>query len=99
MKKVIRYSLYLLKIIVLLLVAFISYVSIFLPNVGPPPEINVEINDEKVARGQYLANHVMLCMDCHANRDWTLFAGRSLPIFAHFPPLKTTHLLQKPIFR
>ncbi|MGB0166777.1 MAG: cytochrome C, partial [Luteibaculum sp.] len=41
--------------------------------------IHVKLTDEAVARGEYLANHVMLCMDCHAQRDWTVFAGPPKP--------------------
>lgn len=28
-----------------------------------------------IARGQYLAEHVMVCMDCHSRRDFSKFAG------------------------
>lgn len=50
-----------------------------LPSVGPPPDITVELTDANIERGKYLANHVMLCMDCHATRDWTLYAGPPKP--------------------
>lgn len=79
MKKVIKYPLYLLAILCLLVIFVIAWLTFFMPNVGPPPDISVEITDEKVARGNYLANHVMLCMDCHATRDWSLFAGPPIP--------------------
>lgn len=79
MKKVVRYPLYLIGILLVLLCIALGYISIFLPNVGPPPDIRVEITEAKVKRGQYLANHVMLCMDCHAERDFRLFAGPPIP--------------------
>jgi hypothetical protein len=28
-----------------------------------------------VARGQYLANYVTICVDCHSERDWSRFSG------------------------
>ncbi len=68
--------------LVLLLIcvsALLAYVKLALPDVGPPPDIKVEITSERVARGEYLANHVMLCMDCHGTRDWTKFSGPMLP--------------------
>lgn len=37
-----------------------------LPAVGNPPEIKVEMSPENIERGYYLANHVMVCMDCHS---------------------------------
>ena len=50
-----------------------------LPNVGPAPDIRIEITEAKVERGRYLANHVMLCMDCHAVRDFSRFSGPPIP--------------------
>lgn len=79
MKKSIRYPLYILGILTLFILFAISYVTIYLPDVGPPPELKVEITEEKIAHGKYLANHVMLCMDCHAERDFSLFAGPLKP--------------------
>lgn len=79
MKKPVKYTLYVLGVIVLTLLSVFIYLSTFLPNVGPPPDITVEITEEKVARGEYLANHVMLCMDCHAQRDFTIFTGPIIP--------------------
>lgn len=32
-----------------------------------------------VARGEYLANHVTPCMDCHSKRDFTKFSGPVIP--------------------
>ncbi len=31
-----------------------------------------------MARGEYLANHVTACIDCHSTRDWSRFSGRLL---------------------
>ncbi|MEX1270014.1 MAG: c-type cytochrome [Balneolaceae bacterium] len=79
MKKGIRYLLYLVGTLALLIVFALSYVSFALPNADPAPDLTVEITDERVEHGRYLANHVMLCMDCHAVRDFTLFAGPPMP--------------------
>lgn len=62
-------------IILVTILVLISYVKFFLPNVGPAPDISIEITDERIEHGRYLANHVMLCMDCHAVRDFSLFGG------------------------
>jgi hypothetical protein len=32
-----------------------------------------------IKRGEYLANHVSACMDCHSTRDWTLYSGPIKP--------------------
>jgi len=55
------------------------YISTALPNVGPAPEMNVEITPERVERGKYLAWHVMMCADCHAKRDFSIFSGPPVP--------------------
>lgn len=79
MKKGIRYLLTILGILILSIGAVITYIKMAMPNVGPPPELTIEITEERVAHGKYLANHVMLCMDCHAERDFSLFAGPPFP--------------------
>ncbi len=80
MKKIILRSL--LVIIILFVVVFgamLIYVKAALPDVGPPPDITIEITPERVKRGEYLANHVWLCMDCHSDRDWTKFSAPPNP--------------------
>lgn len=52
-----------------------GYVKFRLPNVGPAIDLNVVITPERVQHGEYLANHIAVCMDCHSTRDWTRFGG------------------------
>ena len=79
MKKTVFYISVILGVLLLILTGFISYVKFGLPNVGPAPDITIELTEEKIDRGRYLANHVMLCMDCHAVRDFSLYAGPLKP--------------------
>jgi hypothetical protein len=74
-----RYFVYSLGMIPALILFGYIYLTMFLPNVGPAPDIHIEITDERVEHGKYLANHVMLCMDCHAVRDFSLYAGPPEP--------------------
>ena len=53
----------------------LSYIKFALPDVGEAPDIKVEITPKRVKRGEYLANHVTSCIDCHSTRDWSKFAG------------------------
>lgn len=65
-------------ILTLLLIAaaiFIGYIVYLLPNVGDAPNITVERTPERIARGEYLANSVTVCMDCHSRRDFSSFSG------------------------
>ncbi len=65
----------LVLVLVVVVAGALTYVSTALPDVGPPPDLKVEITPERLERGEYLAHHVMLCMDCHSTRDWDYFAG------------------------
>jgi len=69
---------WLLIIIGLIVVLGVGYIKLFLPNVGPAPVMTVERTPERIARGEYLANHVTNCIACHSTRDWTRFAGPPL---------------------
>jgi hypothetical protein len=64
-----------LLVVVLAIAGLLIYVKTALPNVGPAPDMKIVSTPEMVARGEYLANHVMVCMDCHSTRDWTKFSG------------------------
>ncbi|HRO09069.1 MAG TPA: c-type cytochrome [Saprospiraceae bacterium] len=75
MRKIFKYSSYTLIVLILLLVVLLAYIKFALPNVGPAPDLKIEITQDKIERGSYLANHVMLCMDCHSTRDWNHFSG------------------------
>lgn len=79
MKKWIKIIGIVIGVFLLIVLGSLTYISTMLPNVGPAPEMEVEITQERVDRGKYLANHVMLCMDCHAVRDFGLFAGPPVP--------------------
>lgn len=67
-----------LGIIILIILGVLGYVKYFLPNIGVA-EVNVAVTTERVEHGEYLANHVMVCMDCHSVRDWSYFSGPPTP--------------------
>ncbi|MET0299147.1 MAG: c-type cytochrome [Flavitalea sp.] len=70
-------------IIILVLIVLIAsaglYVKTALPNTGPAPEMKIERTPQRLHRGEYLANSVAVCMDCHSTRDWAVFAGPLKP--------------------
>lgn len=72
MKKII---LTVLLIIVVIVAGVASYVKFALPKVGAPEQLHIATTPERVSHGDYLANHVTLCMDCHSTRDWSRFSG------------------------
>ncbi len=62
-----------------MIAAGLSYVKFALPNVGPAPDMQIEGTMAQIERGEYLANNVMVCMECHSQRDWTLFLAPPKP--------------------
>lgn len=79
MKKVYKYVLALLLLVVITALSMASYVKFALPDVPLIAGIKVDTSSERVARGKYLAHHVAVCMDCHGTRDWSHFAGPMVP--------------------
>ncbi|HEV7382967.1 MAG TPA: c-type cytochrome [Dyadobacter sp.] len=51
------------------------YVKTMLPNVGDAPQLTVDPTPARIARGEYLANHVTVCMDCHSTRATDRYSG------------------------
>lgn len=62
-------------LLILVLLGGFIYLKTALPNVGDAPDLVIESTLERLEHGKYLANAVMGCMDCHAQRDFSLFAG------------------------
>ena len=79
MKKVLKVIGLTLGVAVVGVIGAMTYVKLALPDVGAAPEMKVEITPARVARGEYLAQHVALCADCHSTRDYSRFAAPPLP--------------------
>ncbi len=79
MKKLLKILGWLFVLLVLGVSGLLVYVTQFLPSIPVDAGLRVEITPERVKRGEYLAHHVAVCMDCHSTRDWTLFSGPLKP--------------------
>lgn len=79
MKMILKIVGALLLIVALVAVGAVMYITKALPDIPVQADLKVEITPERVARGEYLANHVCVCMDCHSTRDWNRFAGPLVP--------------------
>ena len=44
-------------------------------NVGPASDVVVDQNEQRLVRGEYLAEAVTGCIDCHSVRQWSYFSG------------------------
>ncbi len=78
MKKVIKYFGYLVVVLLLGVAILLLYVKMALPNV-PATDLTIEYTQERIKRGEYLANSVTVCMDCHSKRDWVKFSAPLTP--------------------
>lgn len=72
MKKFLKY---LFLVIFITILGGYLYLRFGLPNVSPAENITIEVSPDQIERGKYLANHVMLCVDCHSERDFNYYAG------------------------
>jgi len=77
--KILRIGLFLMVFLLIGVATLLAYVRFALPDVGKPIDLKVEATPERIARGEYLANHVTVCMQCHSQRDWSVFAAPSKP--------------------
>lgn len=75
MKNFRKIALWIIAVLVILIGSTLLYLKFALPNIDAAPEMKVEMTPERIARGEYLANHVAVCIDCHSQRDWSRFSG------------------------
>ena len=73
MKKLLKVLGGLLGAVVIGICGLLIYVSTALPNVDPAPDLKIELTDDRIQRGEYLANTVFACVDCHSDKDYTKF--------------------------
>jgi hypothetical protein len=79
MRKLLKTIGVLLAVVILVIIGGLTYITQALPDIPVPEDLRVEATPARVARGEYLANHVTLCMDCHSTRDWNKFSGPMIP--------------------
>src|SRR6186713_186920 len=79
MNKILRVTLIIIGLILVAVAGLIIFVKTALPRVGPPPGLSIQATPGRVAHGEYLALHVAVCMDCHSQRDWSIYAGPIKP--------------------
>src|SRR5262245_41536278 len=73
MQKLIKIVLFLVVILAVVVGAGAAYLFAKYPDVPAPENITVASTPEKVARGEYLSNHVTGCVVCHAEPDRTKY--------------------------
>ena len=75
MRRLLKVLLLLVVLVAIAAAAGVGYLFWKYPDVPPPETITVAATPERIARGNYLSNHVTGCTECHAERDFTKYAG------------------------
>jgi mono/diheme cytochrome c family protein len=79
MRTLFRAVLILIVLFVVVAVAGVGFLYARYPNIPPAPTMTVQATPEKIARGQYLSEHVTGCTVCHAVRDFTKYGAPVKP--------------------
>lgn len=79
MNKIFKIILGIFITVILIVGIGLLYVSSSYPNVELENDFKVIGTPEQIARGEYLANNVALCMDCHSERDWKQYSAPLVP--------------------
>ncbi|HEY3494845.1 MAG TPA: hypothetical protein VGK73_09175 [Polyangiaceae bacterium] len=75
MNKVVKWVLVSVGVIATLAASGVGYLFAAFPKAPAPEGLKVTPTPEHLSRGEYLAHHVTVCMDCHAERDWSRYSG------------------------
>jgi len=70
--KILKYVAFALGAVVLLAGGFLAYASLKKPDVRPASKAKVEATPARIARGDYVFNHLAGCAGCHSEHDETL---------------------------
>lgn len=79
MKKIFKILAYAIGFFLVFVISGIAFVNFTYPKVSPAPELTIDHGPDRVERGAYLANHVVVCVDCHSTRDFSLLSGPIKP--------------------
>jgi mono/diheme cytochrome c family protein len=79
MHRLLKVVLFLVALIVIVAGGGVAYLFARYPDVPGAETATVVATPEKLARGEYLANHVTGCVICHAERDMTKYGGPVKP--------------------
>ena len=75
LRKVLKWLIFgVLGIVVLLVVAFVVVLVVF-PRVEPASSLTIEATDARLERGEYLVRSVAFCLNCHSERDWSIYGA------------------------
>jgi len=74
-----KYTGILIAVLSIIIATTYGWFSRAYPDVGPAPDIKVDMSDAQVEWGRYLFHNVAACSHCHSKRDWRKFGGPDTP--------------------
>ena len=75
MAKLLKVVLLLVVVVAIAAAAGVGYLFWKYPDVPAAENVTIAATPERIARGKYLSEHVTGCTECHAERDFTKYAG------------------------
>jgi mono/diheme cytochrome c family protein len=79
MKKLFKFLGILLIIVIVLAGAGYLYLTLAFPKVSAATDLKIEATPQRLERGKYLAEGFFGCIDCHSDRNWSVFSGPVVP--------------------
>jgi mono/diheme cytochrome c family protein len=79
MKTLLKILAVVVGLFVICVIAGLAFLYTRYPNVPAAENITIQATPERLARGEYLANHVTGCLGCHTERDFTKYGGPFKP--------------------
>lgn len=73
MKLVLRILAGIVLLIVILIGGGLTYLNVAFPKARPVTDLVIERTPERVARGEYIVEHVSDCFGCHSDHEWDLW--------------------------
>ena len=78
-KKFLKFLKYLFLFIIVMIIGGYIYFNFTYPKTLPAPTVEIYPTQKRLERGNYLVNHVTLCLTCHSQRNWEVFSGPIIP--------------------
>ena len=78
-KKFLKFLKYLFLFIIVVIIGGYIYFNLTYPKTLPAPTVEIYPTQKRLERGNYLVNHVTLCLTCHSHRNWSVFSGPIIP--------------------
>jgi mono/diheme cytochrome c family protein len=79
MRKIFKVVLIIIGIVIIAIAGLLTYVKVGMPNIEKAADLKIDYTPQRIERGKYLANNVMVCIDCHSQRDYTKFGAPLKP--------------------